>query len=145
LPRSGQIPLKRPFDHIISNPPFFINSLKSPDTGRNTARHNDGLPLHTLIELSSLLLKDSGKLSIVFPYTESHLLINVAVIYSLNLSRQLIIIPKLRKEPNRILLEFTKGPVVRLESSELAIRDSHGKYTPDYVELTERFYLHLKG
>lgn len=134
-----------PFDHIITNPPYFINSLKSPDTGRNTARHTDGLPLETLIKLSSLLLADYGKLSKVFPFSESSLLISLAADHSLNLSRLLIIIPKLGKEPNRILLELTKGSVETVETAELAIRDEKGHYTEEYIGLTERFYLHLKA
>lgn len=133
------------FDHIITNPPYFINSLKSPDTGRNTARHNDELPLKTLVELSSQLLKDSRKFSIVFPFAESSLLISFATDNALNLSRQLTIIPKQGKDPNRILLEFTKGPVESHETRELAIRDEKGHYTEEYVEMTEKFYLQLKA
>jgi tRNA1Val (adenine37-N6)-methyltransferase len=142
----------RPFDHIITNPPYFINSLKSPDSGRNKARHNDGLPLKSLLEYSSLLLRDSGKLSIVFPYNDNFLLINQAREFSLNLSRQLIIIPKQGKEPNRILLEFTKAVTGMYDATELVtgnklptltIRDGHGKYTQEYISFTERFYLKL--
>ena len=142
----------RPFDHIITNPPYFINSLKSPDSGRNKARHNDGLPLKSLLEYSSLLLRDSGKLSIVFPYNDNFLLINQAREFSLNLSRQLIIIPKQGKEPNRILLEFTKVPFGSSETTTLltadktatlTIRDRYGKYTAEYISFTDRFYLKL--
>jgi len=159
------------FDHLITNPPYFINSLKSPDTGRNTARHNDGLPLKSLVEFSYMLLSDSGKLSMVFPYSDSHLLISLAAEQGLNLVRQCLIIPKEGKEPNRILLEFQKGQVEsqgtaainkvqdtsafgdghftpgnradQHKLTTLTIRDSHGKYTQEYINLTERFYLSL--
>ncbi len=129
------------YDLIITNPPFFINSLKSPHTGRNTARHTDGLPLDSLLACSALLLSATGKLSIVFTYADSNILINTAQKYALNPSRQLIIIPKQGKKPNRILLEFTKGPVKSVETTELAIRDGEGKYTDEYVKITEDFYL----
>lgn len=133
------------FDLIITNPPYFINSLKSPHTGRNTARHNDELPLDSLLAYSALLLTDAGKLSIVFPYAESNILINTAQKHALNLSRQLIIVPKQGKKPNRILLEFTKVPVHKVETTGLAIRDEEGKYTGEYVKLTEDFYLGLRN
>jgi tRNA1Val (adenine37-N6)-methyltransferase len=133
------------FDLIITNPPYFINSLKSPHTGRNTARHNDELPLDSLLSYSALLLTDAGKLSIVFPYAESNILINTAQKHALNLSRQLIIIPKQGKKPNRILLEFTKTPVEIVETTELAIRAEEGKFTSEYVKLTEDFYLGLRN
>lgn len=32
------------FDLIVSNPPYYVDSLLSPDEGRNTARHAAGLP-----------------------------------------------------------------------------------------------------
>ncbi len=131
------------FDLIITNPPYFINSLKSPHNGRNTARHNDELPLNSLLSYSALLLTDAGKLSIVFPYAESNILINTAQKHALNLSRQLIIVPKQGKKPNRILLEFTKAPVNKVETNELAIRAEEGKYTSEYVKFTEDFYLGL--
>ena len=131
------------FDHLITNPPYFINSLKSPDIGRNTARHTDELPLKSLVELSSLLLTDSGKLSVVFPFAESQILISLAAESSLSIKRQLIIIPKQGKEPNRILLEFTKKPVKNMETAKLTIRDLNGKYTQEYIDLTESFYLKL--
>ena len=34
---------KNSFDTIVSNPPYFINSLKCPDNQRTTARHTDTL------------------------------------------------------------------------------------------------------
>mgnify|MGYP003292389663 CR=1 FL=1 len=39
-----------PFDTIVSNPPFFENSLACPEEGRNRARHTSSLPLNALIE-----------------------------------------------------------------------------------------------
>lgn len=173
---SGQVAdsgdrLVNTYDHIITNPPYFINSLKSPDIGRNTARHNDGLPLKSLLEFSFMLLSDSGKLSMVFPYSDSPLLISLAAEQGFNLVRQCLIIPKEGKEPNRILLAFTKGPVEsqcapaiskvqdtsafgdghftpgnradQHKYTTLTIRDCHGKYTQEYINLTARFYLSL--
>ena len=36
------------YDLIVSNPPYFIDSLKCPDTKRNLARHTDTLSLPDL-------------------------------------------------------------------------------------------------
>jgi tRNA1Val (adenine37-N6)-methyltransferase len=38
------------YDLIVSNPPYFTHSMKSPDKNRNLARHNDHLPLEVLIK-----------------------------------------------------------------------------------------------
>ena len=38
------------FDSIVSNPPYFVNSLKSPDSKRSMARHSDCLPFDVLLK-----------------------------------------------------------------------------------------------
>ena len=45
-----QYSANRLFDTIVSNPPYFNQSLKGPDSQRNTARHTDSLELqpHTV-------------------------------------------------------------------------------------------------
>ena len=47
------------YDRIVCNPPYFRDSLRSPDSGRNTARHNDSLSFETLSACASRLLADS--------------------------------------------------------------------------------------
>jgi tRNA1Val (adenine37-N6)-methyltransferase len=39
------------YDLIICNPPFFINSLNSPEAARNLARHNHTLQQKDLLDL----------------------------------------------------------------------------------------------
>ena len=55
------------FDHIVSNPPFFVNSLKSPDSLRNIKRQADSLPHEILILAQKKLLKPDGKFSVILP------------------------------------------------------------------------------
>ena len=43
------------FDLIVSNPPYYVDSLLSPDEGRNTARHAAGLPFGELQPFESFL------------------------------------------------------------------------------------------
>ena len=45
------------YDTIVSNPPYFVDSLKCPDGQRNTARHSDTLDADQLIYL---ILKELG-------------------------------------------------------------------------------------
>ena len=39
---------RKPFDLIVSNPPFFANDLQCPEKRRNNARHSQSLPLDIL-------------------------------------------------------------------------------------------------
>ena len=52
-------PVER-FDLIVSNPPYYVDSLLSPDEGRNTARHAAGLPFGELAAAVVRLLAPGG-------------------------------------------------------------------------------------
>ena len=49
------------YDLVVSNPPYFQNSLKNPDMGRKTARHTDTLSYAELVRHSARLLTIHGQ------------------------------------------------------------------------------------
>ncbi len=55
------------FDVIVSNPPYFSDSLLSPDTHRSTARHTSELTYHDLISRVSGILAFKGEFSLIIP------------------------------------------------------------------------------
>jgi tRNA1Val (adenine37-N6)-methyltransferase len=134
------------FDHIISNPPYFSKSLKSSSVKRNIARHDDTLPINDLIHQTYSLLKEGGRFSIVYPYSESTSVIKLCAENSLILSRQLNIIPSEKKASNRVLMEFiknTQSASYNCLPQTISIRNSEGRYTTEYKALTAEFYLFL--
>lgn len=52
------------FDLIVSNPPYYVDSLLSPDEGRNTARHAAGLPFGELAAAVVRLLSPGGRFAL---------------------------------------------------------------------------------
>ena len=48
------------FDVIVSNPPYFVDSLECPDRQRAAARHNDSLTYEELLEGVNRLLAADG-------------------------------------------------------------------------------------
>ncbi|MFM2293328.1 MAG: hypothetical protein RIS29_3141, partial [Bacteroidota bacterium] len=50
------------YDLIVSNPPYFINSLKNPDEQRTTARHTDSLTHEELIDQCIPKLTEGGRI-----------------------------------------------------------------------------------
>ena len=53
------------YGFIISNPPFFYHSLKSPEVRKNQARHDTSLSHEALIDAVCLLLKEDGAFVLV--------------------------------------------------------------------------------
>ncbi|MCB9014647.1 MAG: methyltransferase [Lentimicrobiaceae bacterium] len=131
------------FNHIITNPPYFINSLKSPEPTRSHARHNDLLSFEALAFCASLLLAKGGLLSMVLPVKEAAIFLAQAEVHHLHLNRRLDIIPREGKPANRILFEFGKNQQQPLQAQQLSIRHQSGEYTDEYKSLTAAFYLHF--
>lgn len=62
---------RRQYDLIVSNPPFFINSLKSSSGGKKIAKHNDTLPQRDLAQGIEQLLAPGGSCHVILPPAEA--------------------------------------------------------------------------
>ncbi|MDY0101894.1 MAG: methyltransferase [Lentimicrobium sp.] len=131
------------FNLIITNPPFFVNSLKTPHAARSLARHNDELPFSVLAAISAELLSKNGILSLILPIKEAKLFHGYAVNSGLYMTKQLSVTPLKNKPPNRMLMEFSKQPAEKGVSESLTIRNIDGTYTDAYKSLTKDFYLNF--
>ncbi|HBX50255.1 MAG: hypothetical protein A2275_13490 [Bacteroidetes bacterium RIFOXYA12_FULL_35_11] len=134
---------EKKYDHIISNPPFFINFLKSAKAEKNLSCHNDLLPFPELIEGVIKLLDTNGKFSIILPVQEGELFIKTAQNASLFLNRKTMVYPCPWKPASRFLMEFSFN---RIEVSEnnltIELNERH-EYSDEYKKLTEEFYLNF--
>ena len=128
------------FDRIVCNPPYFRDSLRCPDAGRTTARHNDSLSFETLAWRSADLLAADGLLCVVLPYDAVDVFAKCASIAGLNMCRRTDVITAPGKTPKRSLLAFGKLDF-ELRKDVLTMCDSDGKETSDYIELVKVFYL----
>ncbi|MBO5806154.1 MAG: methyltransferase domain-containing protein [Tidjanibacter sp.] len=128
------------FDHIISNPPYFVNSLTSPDRARTTARHTSSLPFEVLTNVASKLLAANGRLSLILPFGALADITLAAVRSGLFLRRRTDVSSKERSAPLRVLLEFGHTPTTTIHTT-LAIHTTDGDFTDDYKNLTKEFYL----
>lgn len=130
------------FDTIVSNPPYFIDSLKCPDGQRSTARHTDTLDADRLIGKVSELLSPDGSFSIILPAEQTEDLIRVADEKGLYPSRQTRVITRPGLSPKRILMEFRKISTV-FQPDELVIELERHVYSEEYIALTKEFYLKM--
>lgn len=133
------------FDLIVSNPPYFINSLKAPEKNRNTARHTDELSYEELIESAEKLLSEEGKFSVIIPYSEEENFIGIANKRNLIAESSVRIIPKVGKDPKRSVITFCrcKNKInCNINVTELVIeKEERHCYSDEFKKLTADFYL----
>ena len=130
------------FDAIVSNPPYFIDALRSLDIKRRLARHVEELNYNLLFQHSKSLLNPRGAISIIIPSELEKLVLNTAWEYDFYLSRRTNVYTSPLKPCRRILFEF-KNQQTKCEVNELYIKDGEGKYSDEYVALTHDFYLYM--
>ncbi|KXX70364.1 tRNA1(Val) (adenine(37)-N6)-methyltransferase [Flammeovirga sp. SJP92] len=129
-----------PFDAIVSNPPFFKNSLKADDLQRNTARHTDSLSMDDLFQFSSTLLNTNGKLIIIYPFDQLDELNEKALEYNFHVAKQLNIKHNKSKLPKRVLLEYLYQSKTRKQTIDFNIRNAKGEYSEEYISLTKDYH-----
>ena len=99
------------FEMIVSNPPFFEQSLKSIDEKRSNARHADVLPFDDLLNCVVKLLDKGGKFCLILPTLEADKFKNMAHKKGLYLSKLLRIKSRTDKDSDkRHLMQFEFKP-----------------------------------
>lgn len=134
---------ERRWDLIVSNPPFFSETLHAPDASRATARHGETFDVKQLISLAPHLLTPNGSLCFIAPAArdgEIDFLAELARLHTTAITR--VYSKTGSPTPIRTLrrLSMTASPCI---TSDLVIRQSDGNYSADYISLTKDFYLHL--
>ncbi len=129
------------YDIIVSNPPFFVNSLKNPDKKRSLARHTDTLPFVDLVRGVKKLLKDDGVIDVILPMEVMNHFLEECLIQGLFESKKHYVKTVDRKAPKRVMLELLKTRAQVLDEQTFTMMDSDGNRTEWYVKLTDKFYL----
>ena len=127
------------YDLIVSNPPYFVNSLKSLNKALAVARHNQMLTFQNLISGARKLLGIRGRFCVIIPFESFNEFRELARLEGFFPGLQTTVFPQVGKAPKRILLEFTREPGFPIANT-LAILDEKGLYTQTYKQLTAEYY-----
>lgn len=130
------------YELIISNPPYFSNSLVSNTISKGHARHQKSFGLNDLVDLWKRQGSDNSELSCILPVNEAGKLIDLIDKNGYYLKKYTTVKPKSTSIPNRVMLLFAKEKVPTIKS-ELSIRKDDGTYLEKYIDLTKDFYLGL--
>ncbi len=132
----------RKYDLIVSNPPYFVDSLLSPDKGRSVARHTTSLPFSDLIEGVVRLMSREGRFALILPTAESQLFDREAR-GRLSLVRRCEVVSREGGGVKRIMSEYRLGAESSsVECEGLVIESGRPpQFTEEYRALTRDFYL----
>ena len=124
-----------PFDLIVSNPPFFVDSLTCPDRGRTAARHAVHLPFGDLRDAVLRLLAPGGRFAVILPTAEAERFLAVCA-GRLALVRRTDVRTTPRRPAKRALMEFVRAdrPADRstdcsAAAPEVSARSNHRRQT----------------
>lgn len=131
------------YDAIVSNPPYFSNSLKCDNEQRTLARHNDSLTPTSFFTHAKELLANGGSISLIIPEDSLELWSNEAIFKGFCAHRITHIQTTPRKKAKRVMIEFRKEACITPENTTLILEDSPGEYSKEAKRLLRDFYLKI--
>lgn len=133
------------YDFIISNPPFYQDDLKSPDTRKNVAHHDHGLQFTDLIATIGKWLKPGGRFFILLPYKRNDSIAPLLTKKGLSILERVPVRPTTKHGYFRVMIEGNKADFSPQEEkiTEVVIKDSNDQYTDTFTQLLKDYYLHL--
>ncbi|MBE0680033.1 MAG: methyltransferase [Bacteroidales bacterium] len=130
------------FDAIITNPPYFVDSLLNPSETKARARHTVTMSHADLTGAAARLLAQAGTLHLVMPVNEAKRFIELARDYNLHCQKRMLVRPTPETPPARVLMSLQRGDPQSCNESEMVIeKGGRHVYSDEYVSLTKDFYL----
>lgn len=131
------------YDLIISNPPFFNDSLQSDKANKNMARHTAALGNNDLLKVITDNLNEGGYASILLPYKEYQIWKELLQESGWNEFDQLAISHRPEAAVKRVVSLFSKKEIAAIRENTLIIQDTGCKYSHSFTDLLSPYYLDL--
>ncbi len=131
------------FDFIISNPPYFQQSLHTTNYAINTAKHATQLTFAQLAQSVARLLAPNGTFSFILPYASVHLLQQCLHDNALCLTSQINIRHNANKPFLNAIVNGAFGDTLSVTIRAFTIRDLDNTYTQEALDILTPFYLGL--
>jgi len=132
------------FDLIVSNPPFFTETVVSPQRLRRISRSAATLGPGDLLHAVKRLMTENGRFCTILPPAEGYRLCEWGALAGLYCTRLTRMHPRRDKVVERLLIQLERNPYPYRQSS-LVIYSSGEQYAPEFLQLTGEFYLTPKS
>jgi len=136
------------FDVVVSNPPYFIDDLKSNNPDKKQAKHIDEMAFYDFIDACLLQLKETGTFWLVLPKDIADKVCDHLAQKGMKLFKRIRFHSNSNKPDIRWVVAFSKKENsadeqhVPLSEKVLHIRNTDGSFHQDYIDLAA--YLHAK-
>lgn len=128
------------FNLIVSNPPFFTETVVAPLEARRMGRQTISLNQTDLVASVLKHLAQTGRFCTILPVQEGNRLREFAATCGLYCTKILEVSGRLSKPVERLLLQFERNPYPFVRSG-LVIYETGEQYSEAFRVLTEGFYL----
>ena len=130
------------FDLIVSNPPFFGNSLLSPNEKKQLSKHRDDhLSFEDLATSVETLLSEDGSFYLILPPPEMADFDRIMIDKGFYSCYQMNVYPIQGKPIHRMIKGYCKFKPETFEIQSLCIREKTQEYSAEYKAFTEQFYI----
>ncbi len=140
------------YDLIVSNPPYYDNSLRAPEARRNSARHTgdpedpegtETLSYREILEYASEVLCEGGRVSMILPADQEKALSRHAGMCGFVPWKILRVRSLERKPVSRLIVQFKRKAAVSEPPVEetLTLLDERGRRTSQHASLVTDYCL----
>lgn len=129
------------YDLIVSNPPFFINSLKNADKRKSLSRHSSIDFYKKLFEKCSQFLASTGTFQIIWPLEIRDQVLSLSLEADLYLNEETYISSFPHSDPFRVISVFKRVSPELYVSKSFEIYEKEGVYSSHYQGLLAPFFI----
>jgi tRNA1Val (adenine37-N6)-methyltransferase len=130
-------PLASEFDLIISNPPYYFTNNSSSQRN-HIEKHSTSDDFTAWIRACYSLLSAHGTYWMIYPSNQAEIVAYCTRSSDFHESKRFILLNQ-NQQAVRIISAYSKQHTL-LEESNIAIRNSDGTYSAEYLELTKEFH-----
>lgn len=129
-------------DCIISNPPFFMETIRPESEERKLARNTQSLSYEELIDSVRKLLQVNGLFATIIPFQNEAEFLSICKAAGLYVFKKCWVKGTPESQFKRSLLCFSFHES-SYHSDALVVEHSRHQYTEEFIQLTKDFYLNF--
>lgn len=129
------------YDWIVSNPPFYTNSLHNPDERKRTAKHTDIAFFQRLLSFATTSLTEYGELHLILPPALAADVTTLAGEAGLSPTQRISIRSYPDSEVIRQIVGFRKNSVASPQETDFIIYEQPQQHSAAYRSVLQPFFL----